>query len=153
MSFPEIITMSRAGSMRCLIWRKVSRIFRFALFRATAFPTFFEAMIPNLFLPNSLGREKMMHNLPTRFFFPLSITFSNSGLLASRSIFLKEKFSIHSTPVPLQGMKVTVIYHKCRKFSAIRPSNVFYLFACGLPVRVFHQRWNFVCGSHVRVFF
>ncbi len=93
--------------MRCLIWRKVSLILRFTRFRATAFPTFFEAMTPSLFLPNSLGREKTMHNFPTRFFPPSAMTFSNSGRLVSRSVFLKEKFSIYSAPVPLLGMKAS----------------------------------------------
>ncbi len=82
--------------MRCLIWRKISRILRFTLFRATAFPIFFEAMIPNLFLPSSLGMEKIMHILSTRFFLPSSMTFLNSGRLVRRSVFLKEKSSIHS---------------------------------------------------------
>ncbi len=84
--------------MRCLMWRKTSRILRFARFRATALPIFFEAMIPNLFVPSSLGMEKMMHNLSTRFLFPPAMTFSNWGRLANRSVFLKEKFSIHSAP-------------------------------------------------------
>jgi hypothetical protein len=82
--------------MRCLMCRKTSRTLRFARFRATAFPIFFEAIIPNLFLPNPLGMEKIMHNLSTRFFFPSSITFLNSGRLTRRSVFLKEKSSIHS---------------------------------------------------------
>ena len=38
----------------------------------------------------------MVHNLSTRFFFPSSMTFLNSGRLARRSVFLKEKSSIHS---------------------------------------------------------
>ena len=84
--------------MRCLIWRKISRILRFARFRATAFPIFFEAMMPNLFLSNPLGMEMMVHNLSTRFFPPSAMTFSNWGRLANRSVFLKEKFPIHSAP-------------------------------------------------------
>ena len=93
--------------MRCLIWRKISRILRFARFRATAFPIFFEAMMPNLFLSNSFGREKMMHNFSTNFFSPSAITFSKSGRLASRSVFLKEKFPIESD---------------CQAFSAFSPA-------------------------------
>jgi hypothetical protein len=42
--------------------------------------------------------EKMVHNLSTRFFSPSAMTFSNWGRLANRSVFLKEKFSIHSAP-------------------------------------------------------
>ena len=163
MSLPDIITISRVGSIWCLIWRKVSRITRFTRFRATAFPTFFEAMIPNLLLPSSFGREKMMHNLPTRFFSPLLMTFSKSGRLASRSFFLKEKFPIQSRPVFSLGYECLIKPHKTlgwaqltitqpdyvrywlgycqmqsrRTLSVIRPLSAFYLFVCDLPIRVF----------------
>ena len=108
MSFPDITTMSRAGSMRCLIWRKISRILRFTRFRAPAFPIFFEAMMPSLFLSNSFGREKMMHNFSTNFFSPSAITFSKSGRLASRSDFLKEKFPIESDRQAFSAFSPTV---------------------------------------------
>ncbi len=161
MSLPDIITISRAGSIRCLIWRKISLITRFTRFRATAFPTFFDAMIPNLFLPNSFGREKMIHNFPMRFFSPLSMTLSKSGRLASRSFFLKEKFPIQSRPVFSLGyeclMKLNArldsVYNnlaplvRCwlgycqtqsrRALCKIRPLSAFYLFVCDLPIRVF----------------
>jgi hypothetical protein len=42
--------------------------------------------------------EKMVHNLSTRFFPPSAMTLSNWGRLANRSVFLKEKFPIHSAP-------------------------------------------------------
>ena len=54
--------------------------------------------MPNLFLSNPLGMEKMVHNLSTRFFSPSAMTFSNWGRLANRSVFFKEKFPIHSAP-------------------------------------------------------
>jgi hypothetical protein len=159
MSFPDIITISSAGSMRCLIWRKTSRILRFTLFRATAFPIFFEAIIPSLFLlPNPLGMEKIIHNLSTRFFLPSSMTFLNSGRLARRSFFLKEKSSIHWRGIKerlhikqLFVRKIKIL--QIASFSAIKPSSVFYLFAYGLPIRVFLLLWSFVCESRAHVFF
>lgn len=79
--------------MRCLMWRKVSRILRFTRFRATAFPTFFEAMIPNLFLPNPLGMEKMMHSRPTRFFFSFVHHLFKLRPLGQSFGFFERKFS------------------------------------------------------------
>lgn len=148
MSFPDITTISRVGSMRCLIWRKTSRILRFTRLRATAFPIFLEAMTPSLFRPNSLGSEKMVHNLSTRLFFPSAMTFSNSGRLTSRSIFLKEKFPIYLA----RGQRAISRQAANNLWSAIRRSSVSCLFVCGSPICVFPLRLNFVYGSRAHVF-
>jgi len=88
--------MSVAGTIWCFICRNISRMVLLTRFRATAFPTFFDAMIPSLFLSKPLGSEKTVHSLPTRFFFPSARTFSNSGLLVSLSSLLNEKSPIIS---------------------------------------------------------
>ena len=88
--------MSTAGAMRCFICRNVSRMALLTRFRATALPTFLDAMIPSLFLFKSFGSEKTVQSFPMRFFFPSARTFSNSGLLVSFSRLLNEKSPIFS---------------------------------------------------------
>ena len=91
-SLPDTITISMAGSMRPLIWRKTSRIFLLVRLRATAFPIFLEAIIPNLFLSRPLGKKKTVQKFPVRCFWPWFITCSNWGLFARRSLFPNENF-------------------------------------------------------------
>ena len=50
--------MSTSGVIRCFICRNVSRMALLTRFRATALPTFLDAMIPSLFLFKPFGIEK-----------------------------------------------------------------------------------------------
>jgi len=67
-SLPDMITISMAGSMRPLMWRKTSLIFLLVRLRVTAFPIFLEAIIPNLFLSRPLGKKKTVQKVPVRYF-------------------------------------------------------------------------------------
>lgn len=84
-SFPEITTMSIPGSMRSLIRRNASRIFRLARLRMTALPIFLEAMMPSRFLFNPLGNMNRVQMVLTRLRLPSAMTFSNWGRLANLS--------------------------------------------------------------------
>ena len=105
-SFPEITTMSIAGSKRSLMRRNTSRIFRLARFLATAFPIFFEAIIPSLCLSNPLGRVNRVHVLSILFLWPWLSTLSNWGRLVSRSFLLKVYPSMHQTASRLRPFRL-----------------------------------------------
>ena len=94
-SFPEITTMSIPGSMRSLIRRNASRIFRLARLRMTALPIFLEAMMPSRFLPKPLVRMNRVQMELTRVRLPLAITFSNWGRLANLSLLGNENWLMH----------------------------------------------------------
>ena len=94
-SFPEITTMSIPGSMRSLIRRNASRIFRLARLRMTALPIFLEAMMPSRFLPRPLVSMNRVQMELTRVRLPLAITFSNWGRLANLSLLGNENWLMH----------------------------------------------------------
>jgi len=113
--------MSR--SPRCLCRRKISRIFRLARLRSTAFPILREAIIPKRFRPSELGRKNRVQVRSTVFFRPWVITFLKSGRASNRSSLVNDWFTMTQADSRLRPFRLRLASIRRPPTVALRARN------------------------------